>query len=59
LVKALKKENYKGKIYLTAITYSDFELLNKCGAEEVLMPQQMAAINFYNDYLKPAFQRLQ
>jgi Kef-type K+ transport system membrane component KefB len=59
LVKALKKENYKGKVYLTAITYSDFELLNKCGAEEVLMPQQMAAINFYNDYLKPAFQRLQ
>lgn len=57
LVKSLKRENYKGKIYLTALTMKDYEQLNTCGAEEVLMPQQMAAMNFYNDYLKPAFQR--
>ncbi len=55
LVKSLKRENYRGKIFLTAITMKDFEQLNTCGAEEVLMPQQMAAINFYNDYLKPTF----
>ena len=57
LVKSLKRENYKGKIYLTALTTKDYEQLNTCGAEEVLMPQQMAAMNFYNDYLKPAFKR--
>jgi Kef-type K+ transport system membrane component KefB len=56
LVKSLKRENYQGKIYLTAITMKDFEQLSTCGAEEVLMPQQMAAMNFYNDYLKPSFQ---
>jgi len=55
LVKSLKRENYQGKIYLTAITMKDFEQLSTCGAEEVLMPQQMAAMNFYNDYLKPTF----
>jgi Kef-type K+ transport system membrane component KefB len=55
LVKSLKRENYQGKIFLTAITMKDYEQLNTCGAEEVLMPQQMAAINFYNDYLKPTF----
>jgi Kef-type K+ transport system membrane component KefB len=57
LVKSLRRENYKGKIFLTALTSKDYEQLNTCGAEEVLMPQQMAAINFYNDYLYPAFQR--
>lgn len=55
LVKSLKRENYPGKIYLTAITMKDYEQLNTCGAQEVLMPQQMAATNFYNDYLKPEF----
>lgn len=55
LVKSLKRENYTGKIYLTAITMKDFKQLNTCGAEEVLMPHQMAATNFYNDYLKPEF----
>lgn len=55
LVQALKRDNYQGKTYLTALTTKDYELLNTCGAEEVLMPQQMAAMNFYNDYLKPAF----
>lgn len=55
LVQALKRDNYQGKTYLTALTTKDYELLNTCGAEEVLMPQQMAAMNFYNHYLKPAF----
>lgn len=56
LVKSLKRENYQGKTYLTAISIKDYEQLSTCGAEEVLMPQQMAATNFYNDYLFPAFQ---
>lgn len=51
LVKTLKRENFKGKIFLSALNDSNFDLLNTCGAEEVLRPHQMAAINFYNSYL--------
>jgi Kef-type K+ transport system membrane component KefB len=52
LVKSLKKENYKGKIFLTAITEKDFELLSTCDVDEVLKPHKMAANNFYNLHLK-------
>lgn len=52
LVKSLHKKNYKGKIYLTAMTEKDYYLLNTCGATEVLKPHQMAANNFYNLFLK-------
>ena len=52
LVQSLKRENYTGKIYLSAITQKDYELLSTCGAEKVLRPHQMAATNFYNEYIK-------
>jgi Kef-type K+ transport system membrane component KefB len=52
LVKSLKKENYKGKIFLTAITENDFEQLSTCDVDEVLKPHKMAANNFYNLHLK-------
>ena len=52
LVQSLKRENYTGKIYLSAITQKDYDLLSTCGAEKVLMPHQMAATNFYNEYIK-------
>lgn len=55
LVKALRREKYKGKVFLTASNEVDLELLQKCGAEEVLFVQKMAAINFYNYYLKKIF----
>ncbi len=51
LIKSLKRENFQGKVYLTAQTEKDFKELAACGANEVLKPHQMAANNFYNSYL--------
>jgi Kef-type K+ transport system membrane component KefB len=52
LVRALRKGKYRGRTFLTALNEKDFELLDTCGADKVLMPQQMAATNFYNAYLQ-------
>lgn len=52
LIQNLRKSGYSGKIYLTAMVEKDIELLSKCEADEVLLPHQMAAQNFYNNYLK-------
>jgi Kef-type K+ transport system membrane component KefB len=52
LTKALKRENYTGKIFLTALNDAEYQMLSFVGAEQVLRPQQMAATNFYNSYLK-------
>ncbi len=51
-IKALKRKNYQGQIYLSAQTENDFRQLSACGATEVLRPHQMAANNFFNHYLK-------
>jgi len=37
---------------LTSSNEKDFDLLQTCGAEEVLQPHKMAATNFYNDHIK-------
>lgn len=52
LMKSLKRNNYQGKVYLTALTEKSHRFLSKCGAEKVLKPHQMAASNFYNTYIK-------
>ena len=51
-IKSLKREGYKGRIFLTAMQDRDGELLEKCGADEILHPHRMAAENFYNYYIK-------
>jgi len=51
LTRSLRKENYKGKIFLTATQERDIEMLSKCKADQVLMPHNMAAENFYNTFL--------
>jgi Kef-type K+ transport system membrane component KefB len=53
LLLKLQRSEYKGKLYLTAINSIDKSYLNDLGAETVLMPHQLAAANFYNEYLKP------
>jgi Kef-type K+ transport system membrane component KefB len=55
LIKELKRSGYKGKIYLTALSEKDLELLSDCGADKVLIPHQMAAFNFYNLFLSELF----
>jgi hypothetical protein len=52
LIKALQREKYHGKLFVTAANKYDLEILNKYPIEKVLMPQQMAALNFYNSYIK-------
>lgn len=51
LVESLRRANYQGKIFLTAIHEKDYEYLNTCGADQVLIPQKMAATEFYNNIL--------
>ncbi|MBS4012975.1 MAG: cation:proton antiporter [Bacteroidetes bacterium] len=51
LIRSLKRNNYKGKIYLTALNEKDIEMMTPCGADEILFPQQMAATNFYNSVI--------
>ncbi len=51
LVKSLHREGYKGKIFLTAINELDYEFLKGLAADQVLLPHQMAATNFYNSFL--------
>lgn len=53
LLLKLQRADFKGKLYLTAINSTDKKYLQDLGAEHVLMPQQLAAANFYNEYLLP------
>jgi Kef-type K+ transport system membrane component KefB len=57
LIKSLKSKGYRGKIFLTAMNEKDHELLNSCGADEILLPHQMAATNFYNSFLSGLFEK--
>ncbi|MEJ8801871.1 cation:proton antiporter [Pontibacter sp. H249] len=52
LIKSLKRSNYQGKLFVTAVTSKDFQELSKYEVESVLLPHQMAASDFYNSYLK-------
>lgn len=52
LVRKLRvRGHFRGKIFLTAKSDKDFEELQTCRASEVLLPQKMAAVNFYNNYM--------
>lgn len=53
LMRSLNHIDYQGSVFLTAITEYHYQQLETCGADGVLMPHQMAAANFYNEYLKP------
>lgn len=50
-VNMLRKENYTGKIFLTALNEKDLEELCSTNPDNVLIPHQMAATNFYYSYL--------
>ncbi|QED37351.1 cation:proton antiporter [Antarcticibacterium arcticum] len=52
LIRNLRRNDYTGKVYLTAIHDSDYQFLNNFGVNEVLLPHQMAAKNFYNSFLE-------
>ena len=52
LMETLRRENYQGKVFLTSATEFNYKMLKSCGAEFVLRPHEMAANNFYNDFLK-------
>jgi len=52
LSKSLKRTQYRGKVFVTALTDDDFEQLSDFGVDDILRPHLMAASNFYNSYLK-------
>ena len=53
MMNALKKQSFDGNIYLTAGNMDMAERMDDLYAERVLYPQQLAAVNFYNEILKP------
>jgi len=55
LVKALRRRNYKGKIFLTTTREADLPILEECNPTDILRPYSMAANNFYDDYFKGIF----
>lgn len=58
LLSTLKRHNYEGRVFLTAILEKDMDILSETGHPDILMPHRMAAENFYNylisDVLKPS-----
>lgn len=55
LMNTLKLNQYKGKLFITALTEKDYKEMSKYGADNILRPHQMAASNFYDFYLKNRF----
>lgn len=51
LVNDLKRREYKGEVFVTALTDKENIDLNNMGIENVLLPHSMAASNFFNTYL--------
>jgi len=51
LVKKLQREGFKGKVFITALNEKEQQLLQSCGADEVLLPHEMAARNFYSFFM--------
>jgi hypothetical protein len=49
---ALKRNQYEGQVFVTELTEKDYTKLYEFGIENILLPQQIAAYNFYNSYLK-------
>jgi Kef-type K+ transport system membrane component KefB len=52
LVNDLKLRQYKGEVFVTALTDKENIDLKHMGIENVLLPHSMAASNFFNTYLK-------
>jgi Trk K+ transport system NAD-binding subunit len=52
LVNDLKRRQYKGEVFVTALTDKENIDLKRMGIENVLLPHSMAASNFFNTYLK-------
>lgn len=52
LVQKLKREGYRGKILITALNEKEQKLLQPCGADEILLPHEMAAKNFYSSFME-------
>lgn len=57
LIQNLKRKEFKGKLYLTALKEDDQALLKILGAEDVLLHHHLAAIYFFNEYLYPIIQK--
>ncbi len=52
LVNDLKRRQYNGKVFVTALTDKENNELSDMGIQHVLLPHSLAASNFFNTYLK-------
>jgi len=52
LVNDLKRRQYTGKVFVTALTDKDSKELSDNGIQNVLQPHSLAASNFFNTHLK-------
>lgn len=58
LSKSLKRENYKGSVFITVRQEKNLSLVKELAdGDVILMPYQMAAENFYNSHLVPLFSK--
>jgi len=57
MLNGLKRRNYEGEVFLTALTEKDYDLLSDRVGDRLLKPHEMAATNFYNEYLKNQYSR--
>lgn len=57
LIQRLRRNNYRGKVYLTALQDQDMELLLACRADQILMPYHMAAENFYSKFIEEPIEK--
>lgn len=56
LIRSLKRNGYLGKIFQIALSEKDAKMFRHCGADEVLIPHQLAATSFYNSLLIHLFE---
>jgi Kef-type K+ transport system membrane component KefB len=56
-IQRLNRLNFKGKIFLTALNSKDQFQLEGIGADNILLPYQLAASNFYAEYLRPTLKK--
>lgn len=52
LVKVIQRQEYSGKLYVAIRNDNEYDLVKDCGADEILFPFEMAANNFYNEFLQ-------
>ncbi len=57
LLKTLRKQNFKGRIFMIAQSEKNAETLSDCNVDGVLLIHSMAAESFYHNHLRDMFEQ--